>query len=150
MSHRLLPLQPALADDGASLAEGRPQLAGDANAAAATIPVGLDDALRAVAAAESMEVTDDDLEREYRQIGLRSNQKADRVRRAYEQNDAVTDLVSMLLKNKALDWLVEHVEIVDTEGSPIERSLLTGERNDGDHDHHDHDHHDHDGHDHEH
>ena len=97
-----------------------------------------------------MEVTDNDLEREYRQIGLRSNQKADRVRRAYEQNDAVTDLVSMLLKNKALDWLVEHVEIVDTEGSPIERSLLTGERNDGDHDHHDHDHHDHDGHDHEH
>ncbi len=45
-----LPLQPALADDGASLAEGRPQLAGDADAAAATIPVGLDDALRAVAA----------------------------------------------------------------------------------------------------
>ena len=112
--------------------------------------VKVDLALRAVAAAESMEVTDDDLEREYRQIGLRSNQKADRVRRAYEQNDAVTDLVSMLLKNKALDWLVEHVEIVDTEGSPIERSLLTGERNDGDHDHHDHDHHDHDGHDHEH
>ncbi|MFM7044199.1 MAG: trigger factor [Ilumatobacteraceae bacterium] len=112
--------------------------------------VKVDLALRAVALAEGMQVSDDDLEREYRQIGLRSNQKASQVQRAYEQNDAVTDLISMLLKNKALDWLVEHVEIVDTEGAPIERTLLIGERPDDDHDHHDHDHHDHDGHDHEH
>ncbi len=47
-----LPLQPTLADDGEALADGRPQLVGDAdaNTAAAPIPVGLDDALRAVAA----------------------------------------------------------------------------------------------------
>jgi len=45
-----LPLQPALADDGASLTTGRPKLVGDATAFEAPIPVGLDDALRAVAA----------------------------------------------------------------------------------------------------
>ena len=35
-----------------------------------------------------------------------------KVRRAYEQNDAITDLSSQIRKSKALDWLLEHVEIV--------------------------------------
>ena len=78
------------------------------------------------------------------------------MRRAYEQNDAVNDLSANLRKTKALDWLLEHVEVVDTNGNPIDRQLLMGETDhdhealEHDHDHGDHDDHDHAGHDHDH
>jgi ABC-type Zn2+ transport system substrate-binding protein/surface adhesin len=77
------------------------------------------------------------------------------VRKAYERNDAVTDLISQVRKTKALDFLLENVEIVDPEGNPIDRALVMGKTDDHDHDHddgdhdHDHDHGDHEGHDHE-
>jgi trigger factor len=110
--------------------------------------VKVDLALRAVATAESIEVTDAEVEAEYARIAVRVGQKAAQVRKAYERNDAVVDLISQIRKSKALDWLLEHAELVDTEGAPIDRALLLGQH---DHDHdHDHDHgHDHD-HDHDH
>jgi trigger factor len=81
-------------------------------------------------------------------------QKTGEVRKAYEKNDAVTDLVAQMRKTKALDWLLEHVEIVDQEGNPIDRALVIGKtEDDHDHDHGDHDHHhdhDHGDHDHDH
>jgi trigger factor len=113
----------------------------------------VDLALRAVATAEGIEVDDDDLNAEYARISLQVRQKASEVRKAYERNDAVSDLITQIKKTKALDWLLEHAEVVDPEGTPIDRELLMGDRHDHDHDHehdhHDHDHHDHDHHDHE-
>ncbi|MEO5900124.1 MAG: trigger factor [Ilumatobacteraceae bacterium] len=116
----------------------------------------LDLALRAVAAAEQLEVDEDDVNAEYARIALQVGQKASAVRKAYESEDAVGELTSQIRKTKALDWLLEHVEVVDTEGNAIDRELLLdrGHDHDGhDHDHagHDHDHdHDHAGHDHDH
>ena len=114
--------------------------------------VKVDLALRAVGVAEGLEVTDDDINAEYARIALQVRQKASEVRKAYERNDAVTDLVAQMRKNKALDWLLEHVEIVDEAGEPIDRDLVIGKNDDHDHDDHDHDHgdHDHDHHDHDH
>ena len=123
--------------------------------------VKVDLALRAVGVAEGVEVTDDDLEAEYARIAMQVRQKPAEVRKAYEKNDAVTDLLAQLRKTKALDWLLEHVEVVDPEGNPIDRALVIGKTDhDHDHDHHDHDHgdhhhdhehgdHDHEGHDHD-
>ena len=72
------------------------------------------------------------------------------MRKAYEKNDAVTDLIAQMRKNKALDWLLEHIEVVDPEGNPIDRDVVMG-KTDDDHEHHDHDHdHDHDHGDHDH
>ncbi len=112
--------------------------------------VKVDLALRAVATAEGIEVDDDDVNAEYARIALQVGQKASEVRKAYEKNDAVTDLTSQIRKTKALDWLLEHAEVVDESGAAIDRDLLTGEHHDHDHDHDDHDHHDHDHHDHDH
>jgi trigger factor len=113
--------------------------------------VKVDLALRAVGVAERLEVSDDDLDAEYARIAVQVKQKAAEVRKAYEKNDAVTDLVAQMRKTKALDWLLEHVEIVDPEGNPIDRALVIGKTDDDhDHDHHDHDHADHDHHDHDH
>ena len=104
--------------------------------------VKVDLALRAVAVAESLEVTDDELNAEYARIALRARQKASEVRKAYEKNEAVGELVAQIRNNRALDFVLEHAQVVDEGGAPIDNDLLLG-KNDHDHDH-DHDHHDHD------
>lgn len=101
--------------------------------------VKVDLALRAVAAAEGIEVDTDDLNAEYARIAMQVRQKASEVRKAYEKNDAVTDLLAQMRKSKALDWVIEHAEVVDEAGNAIDTAVLLGK--------HDHDGHDHDGHD---
>jgi trigger factor len=115
-----------------------------------TKAVKVDLALRAVATAEGLEVSDDDREREYERIAMQVRQKPAQVRKAYEANDAVADLTAQILKTKALDWLLHHAEVVDPDGQPIDRELVIGHTHDDhDHDHDDHDHDDHEGHDHD-
>ncbi|MFT3854107.1 MAG: trigger factor [Ilumatobacteraceae bacterium] len=114
----------------------------------------LDLALRAVANAESLDVTEDDVNAEYARIALQVGQKASTIRKAYESEDAVGELTAQIRKRKALDWLLEHVEVVDEHGTPMDRAVLLDRDGDHDHDAHDHDHdahdHDHDAHDHDH
>jgi trigger factor len=101
----------------------------------------VDLALRAVSVAEQLEVTDADLQAEYVRIAMRVNQKPAQVRKAYERNDAVSDLAAQIRKSKALEWLLHRVEIVDPDGTRIENDLLLGHSmHDHDHDDHDHDH----------
>ena len=109
--------------------------------------VKVDLALRAVASAEAIEADDDDVQSEFERLALHVNQKVNQVRKAYETNDLLTDLMAQIRKSKALDWLLHHVEMVDADGNPIDNELLLGhDHDDDDHDHdhvHDHDH-DHD------
>ena len=106
--------------------------------------VKVDLALRAVAVAENVETTDDDLEAEFQAIAVRVGEKPAKVRRAYEQNDAVTDLASQIRKSKALDWLLHHVTYVDQNGAVLDTEMVLGH---SEADHHAHDHHyDDDGH----
>jgi len=86
--------------------------------------VKADLALRAVAEAESIEVDDADLELEFERLAQGSKQKPAQIRKAYERSEAIPSLRAELRKRKALEWLVEQVEIVDPEGKPIDRSLL--------------------------
>lgn len=100
--------------------------------------VKIDLALRAVATAQGISVTDEDLEAEYESIGVRVNEKTAKVRKAYEQNDAVTDLVAQMRKSQALDWLMHNATYVDQNGETLDTDTVLGEH---DHDHdHDHDH----------
>jgi trigger factor len=106
--------------------------------------VKADLALRAVAAAEGIEASDADIEMEYARMAMQYGQKAKDIRRAYEQNDAVPELLAQIRKSKAMDWLLHHVEMVDHEGKEIDRDLVLGHTHDHDDDDHDHDHdHDH-------
>jgi trigger factor len=86
--------------------------------------VRVDLALRAVADGEDLLVGDDDLEAEYERIATRVGQKPPQVRKAYEKGDAVPELRAELRKRKAVEWLLQHVEIVDPDGTVIDRSLL--------------------------
>jgi trigger factor len=86
--------------------------------------VKVDLGLRAVADAEAIECTEDDLELEYERVAERIGEKPARVRREFERNDQVAAVRSDIRKRKALDWLIEHVEIVDESGEPIDRADL--------------------------
>ena len=109
--------------------------------------VKVDLALRAVAAAEALEVDDGDLTAEYERMAVQTGQKSNQIRKAYERNDLVPELVAQMRKSKALDWLLHHVEMVDPDGNELDRDLVLGHshddddaRRDHDHDHEDHDH----------
>ena len=124
--------------------------------------VKADLALRAVAVGEGFEVSDDELDMEYARMAMQFGGKARDIRRMYEQNDAVPELIAQIRKSKATDWLLHHVEMVDRQGHPIDRDLVLGHTHDehGEHvhdhehnhdrDHNDHDHHGHDHDDHDH
>jgi trigger factor len=87
--------------------------------------VKVDLGLRAVADAEDIECTDEDLDDEFARIAERVREKPERVRREFERNDQTAAVRSDIRKRKALDWLVEHVELVDEQGQPIDREALT-------------------------
>jgi trigger factor len=111
---------------------------------AAASAVKADLALRAVADAESIEVDDDEVDAEIAGLAARTRQNADKVRRQLERNDQIPAIRSDLRTRKALEWLLEHVEIVDPDGQPIDRDdLVLSADDEHDHDHdHDHDHED--------
>ncbi len=115
-----LTLEQYLAANGSSPAEFGDELRHNAATA-----VKVDLALRAVANTENIEATDDDVEAEFARLAERAREKVNKVRQAYERNDAVAGLRAELRKRKALEWLTEHVEIVDPNGTPIDRAELS-------------------------
>jgi trigger factor len=93
----------------------------------ATQAVKVDLALRAVAEAEGTEVTDEDLEEEFASIAERVGQKPEQVRKQFERNEQMPLVRSDIRKRKALEWLLEQVEVVDESGAPVDRAALTVE-----------------------
>lgn len=84
----------------------------------------VDLALRAVVAAEEIEVDDEELEAEFAAVAERVGQSTAKVRKQLERNGQVPAVRSDLNKRKALEWLIEHVELVDEEGNTIDRASL--------------------------
>lgn len=80
--------------------------------------------LRALVAAEEVEVTDDDVDAEIERLAERLGEKPAQLRRRLERADRIATVRSDLRKAKALEWLVEHVEVVDEEGNPVDRAEL--------------------------
>lgn len=90
----------------------------------ATAAVRVDLALRAVADAEGIEASEEDLDAEYASVAERVDETAEQVRLRFEGADQVALVRSDVRKRKALEWLLEQVEVVDEAGEPIDRSLL--------------------------
>ncbi|MDZ7673848.1 MAG: trigger factor [Acidimicrobiales bacterium] len=83
----------------------------------------VDLALRAIATAEDIECTDDELDAEIDEVAERADEKPAKVRDQLERNDQLPAVRSDIEKRKALEWLLDHVEIVDENGDPVDRSL---------------------------
>jgi trigger factor len=106
---------------------------------AAQRSVKVDLALRAVAAAEGIEVDDDDLDAEIEAVAERVGQPAKKVRQQFERNSQMPLVRSDVRTRKAMDWVLEHIEVVDRDGNALDREALLADEEPHDHDHgHDH------------
>jgi trigger factor len=86
--------------------------------------VKADLALRAVAEAEGIEPSEEDIEHEIARLASSFGIKPAQARRNLERNDQMLAVRSEWKKNRALSWLLDHAEIVDPAGQPVDRSLL--------------------------
>ena len=89
--------------------------------------VKADLALRAVAREEGFEPTEADIDAEIDRLAAVYHVKPAEARRNLERADQMLAVRSDWKKSHALDWLLEHVEIVDEEGNPVDRALLEPE-----------------------
>lgn len=84
----------------------------------------VDLALRAVAKAEALEVTEDELHEEFAEAAEQLGETVEAMRTRFDQSGQIIDIRADMLKQKALTWLVERVEIVDSDGNLIDRNDL--------------------------
>jgi len=88
-------------------------------------------ALRAVAEAEAFEVSDDELEAEYAKIAEQLQLEPKAVRKQFEEADQVSALIGDMRRARAMEFLTETVEIVDEDGTVIDRADLEPPAEDG-------------------
>jgi trigger factor len=91
---------------------------------AAVAAVKADLALRAVAEGEGIEPTEDDIEQEVNRIASAAGIKPAQLKRSLERGGGMSAVRSDWRKTKALEWLMDHAEIVDSEGRPVDRAAL--------------------------
>ena len=93
--------------------------------------VKVDLALRAVAVAQAITASDDDIEQEIERIAMQVGRKVNQVRKAYQENDALTELAAQIHKSQAVDWLLRNSTLVDPEGNAISADDLFGDESQG-------------------
>jgi trigger factor len=86
--------------------------------------VKADLALRALAEAEDLTVSDDELDSEIATMAQRMETSAAALRRQFDTAGRTGAVRSELRKGKALQWLLDHVELFDEEGNPMSRDDL--------------------------
>jgi trigger factor len=86
--------------------------------------VRIDLALRALAEAEQIEVTDDDLSSEISAYAQQIDRPVLEVARQFAESGGLERLRSEIRNSKAAAWLTERVEVIDEQGNPMDRALL--------------------------
>ncbi|MDQ6910037.1 MAG: trigger factor [Actinomycetota bacterium] len=86
--------------------------------------IKIDLALRALADAEEIEVSDSELDEELAEIARRQSQNPDEVKRRLAGEGQLPAVLSEIRKAKAVEWLTQHTEYVDEDGRVIDRSEL--------------------------
>ncbi|HUZ21905.1 MAG TPA: trigger factor [Acidimicrobiales bacterium] len=92
--------------------------------AEAASAVRADLALRALADAEELEVSDEELDAVVGEMAQQAGTTGADLRRRLDRAGRLPAVRSDQRKAKALEWLLEHVELVDEEGKPIDRGDL--------------------------
>jgi trigger factor len=91
---------------------------------AAVQAIKVDLALRAIADSESLSASDEDVDDEVAAIARTIEGDAAELREELEQNGQMPAVRSDVRKRKALDWVLERVQITDDDGNPVERDAL--------------------------
>jgi trigger factor len=89
--------------------------------------VKADLALRALAEAEELTVSDEELDAEIATMAERMETTTSQLRRRLDTAGRTGAVRSELRKGKALQWLLDHVELFDEEGNPMSRDDLTAD-----------------------
>lgn len=89
--------------------------------------VRADLALRAVGAQEAIEASDEELDEEVERIAERLEEKPAKVRRDLERRGILEAVRSDIARGKALRFLVDHAEVVDEAGNPLDLQVPEGE-----------------------
>jgi len=76
-------------------------------------------ALRALAQAEGLEVTEEELAAEIEVMASRMDLSPKALREQVDRAGRTVAVRSEVRKAKALEWLVDHVEVVDVDGEPV-------------------------------
>jgi trigger factor len=86
--------------------------------------VKLDLALRHVALAEALTATDDDLDAEFEKLAVQIGSDSASIREQFASLGTMFEFRADIAKNKAMEWITEHVTLVDEDGNTVDRSLL--------------------------
>jgi trigger factor len=92
--------------------------------------VKADLALRSLIEVEGIEASDDEIESEIAQLAQQVGATPEQVRRQLENADQIEAVRSDVLRAKALQWLLENVQIVDEQGQPVDRADLAPDASD--------------------
>jgi trigger factor len=87
--------------------------------------VKVDLALRAVVVAEGIEISDEELDEELTKVAEGAGEKPAKLRKQLETNGVLPMVKLDLAKAKALQWLIDHAEVVDEDGNPVDVAALT-------------------------
>jgi trigger factor len=79
--------------------------------------------LRAVVEQEEIEVTDEEVDAEIERLAERLGQKPERVRRDVVKRGVLEAVRSDLARGKALEFVVDHATVVDSDGNAIDLTL---------------------------
>ncbi|MHB1986683.1 MAG: trigger factor [Acidimicrobiales bacterium] len=90
----------------------------------ATEQVRADLALRALAEAEGIEISDDDLAGEITAYAESVGRPVSAVAGQFAEGAGLERLRSEIRNSKAATWLIEHVDVVDEQGNPMDKALL--------------------------
>ncbi len=86
--------------------------------------VRLDLALRAVAAEQSLQADEEDIDAELERLTTTEDRDADQLREEMAEADGLARLKSAICKSKALNWAIEAATLVGPDGETVERSAL--------------------------
>ncbi len=86
--------------------------------------VKADLALRALAEVEALDVTDDEFDTELEAMAARMEITPARVKEQLAKAGRTAAVRSEQRKAKALTWLIDHIDVVDEDGNPIDRADL--------------------------
>ncbi len=80
-------------------------------------------ALRAVINQEQIAATDEEIDAEIQRLAEEAGQKPDKARRQLEKNGYLEVIARDLARGKALKFLVDHAQVVDQKGEPLDLTL---------------------------
>ncbi|MEM7275199.1 MAG: trigger factor [Actinomycetota bacterium] len=84
----------------------------------------LDLALRSIAAKESIEASEEELDSELEEVAERFERSVAEVRDELTEAGQLMAVRSDLLKTKTMDWLIERAKLVDEDGQPVSADAL--------------------------